>query len=274
MTPSELPEEFSSMAGFGELVNFFPARKIKFWLPVIYGTVFLIISLASFLFGITMSSQEIRQHGTIVVGSLLFWPGIIALTAFLLAVWMAWLAYTRWGLSAAVYQNGFAFNNRKGLHTWFWQDVVSLYMAVTRHYTNGIYSGTTHVYSIVNKNGKCLVLNDVINKVEEMAGLIEEYIYSGLYSQASQSYNSGKKLAFGNVILDAGGIGIGKKEYAWNQVERVFLRQGVLHIVRKDGSFFKNARVRVAAIPNFRVLISILEQGCGVSNCHEVKISR
>jgi hypothetical protein len=264
MDPSEYPEEFSSITGFGELVNYFPARKVYFWLPVTFGIVFLMISLAAFFFGIFLSFQEIRQHGTVVAGSLFFWPGVIALIAFLLTVWMAWLAYTRWGLSAAVYQNGFAYNNRKGLQTWFWQDVVSLRMAVTRHYTNGIYTGTTHVYTIESKNGKRLVLNDSIKRVEAVARIIEEKTFSGLYSQASQSYNSGKKLAFGDVILDTGGIRIGKKEYAWNQIERVFLRQGVLQIARKDGSFFKNARVPVAAIPNFRVLVSILDQVVGI----------
>jgi hypothetical protein len=108
------------------------------------------------------------------------------------------------------------------------------------------------------------VLNDSIKRVEAVARIIEEKTFSGLYSQASQSYNSGKKLAFGDVILDTGGIRIGKKEYAWNQIERVFLRQGVLQIARKDGSFFKNARVPVAAIPNFRVLVSILDQVVGI----------
>ena len=264
MNSSDLLDNNGSISGLGERLYYFPANKIRKWLPAIFGMIFLSISLAVFLYGIFIAYQEIIQHGAIVIGGTFFWPGLIALVTLFQGVWWLWLAFSRWKLAGALYQDGFVFKDHKGTQTWTWLEVNSMLTAIIRHYTNGIYSGTTHVYTIVSKNGRKLELRDSLSNVEQMARIIEEKTFPGLYAQDFQVFTSGKTLSYGIVDINRKGIQVRKTEYTWDQIEQIDLIQGVLQITKKDAGFFKTTRLPVASIPNIRVLISILEQVIGV----------
>jgi hypothetical protein len=264
MDPSKIPEKFDSIDGFGILIDYYPIHPFKRWLPVVFGIIFSIISLAAFIYGVFVSTLEIRQHGAVVFGKLFFLPGLIALLSFFAGAWMAWLAFRKWNLAAAVFQNGFAYHGRKGMRTWLWQDVVSLLVGVTRHYTFGFYTSTSHSYIVELKSGDRLVLNDSISRVEELIKWIGEKTFPDLFSQASQLYNSGEKLVFGKVSLDTDGLRIGEKEYSWDQIERTSLHQGTLKITGTGDAHLKEVRVPVNTIPNFHILISVLNQLTGV----------
>ncbi|MDP3186251.1 MAG: hypothetical protein Q8M58_13375, partial [Anaerolineales bacterium] len=121
-------------------------------------------------------------------------------------------------------------------------------------------TGATHVYSVENRNGSRLALNDAFSRVEELGRVIEEKTFPSLFEQAAQQYNAGQILTFGPVLVNKTGIQISKKNYAWGEIQPVTVRRGYLHIARKEGGLFSGAKTALASIPNLRVLLSIINQ--------------
>ena len=217
-----------------------------------------------FVYGITTAYLAYQKHGLALIDDKLTVPVIIAFGLFLLGVVAAWSAYVNWNRGVGLYERGFAIRSRKGIQSWRWENIGSLTAAVTRHYTNGIYSGTTHVYTLLNKQNERLVINDVFVKVDELANAIEQNIFPLLYDRAALQYNDEQLLAFGPVTASKAGIQIGKKTYPWAVVKEVSIHQGILKVSKKDGGWFSGASASAAAIPNLRVLLTIINQVVGL----------
>ncbi len=159
-----------------------------------------------------------------------------------------------------VYEYGSTFNDRKGLQVWNWEDLVSMKSAFICHYTNGIYTSTTHVYMLNNHKNGCLVLSDSFDKVEELAKLIDERIFSHLYKLAANRYNTGQAIVSGPVVISKAGITISKETYPWSEVKEVTINCGVLKVSRKDGGWFSGASAPASTIPNLPVLLALINQ--------------
>jgi hypothetical protein len=214
--------------------------------------------------GMFNAYQAFQQHGTSLIDDALGVPLVIAVILFLVGILAAWVTHVNWEKAAVVYERGFAYSDRKGVQTWSWDQVASMTSAITRHYTNGIYTGTTHTYTLLDRQNRRLVLSDSIRKVEQLAKVIEEGIFPLLYQHAADQYNLGQPLNFGPVTISKTGITIGKKNYAWVDVKQVTIRQGFLKIAKADGGWFSGASAMVSAIPNLRVLSAILQQVVGL----------
>ena len=192
-------------------------------------------------------------------------PWILAAVLLGIALLLAWNAYTNWKKAAVIYQNGLAYRDRKGLRTWRWEDFNSMTSAVTKHYTNGIYTSTTHIYTLVKQDGEKFVVNDTIANVEALATDIRKHIFPLLYEQVAQAYNEGRNCLFGPVKLSkADGIQVGKKVYPWDQVEQVAIQKGVLSVKKKGGGWFSGASATASSIPNLEVMLSIIDQVVGL----------
>ncbi len=187
-----------------------------------------------------------------------------AFVLFSFALLAGWGAYANWNKAVVVYERGFAYRDRKGIRIWRWEDVVSMTSAITRHYHSGIYTGTTHIYTLHNRKNRRLVLSDSMRKVEELAKNIDEGIFPLLYARAADGYNAGQVIAFGPVTINTAGISIGRKTYPWPDVKEVSIRKGILKVSRKDGSWFSGASALAATIPNLRVLLAIIHQVVGL----------
>jgi hypothetical protein len=169
-----------------------------------------------------------------------------------------------WIKGVGVYEQGLAVRDRKSVQLRRWQDIISMTAAVRRNYMNGIYTGTTHVYSLFDSQNKRLVLNDSYVKVEELAKIIQDSIFPILYERASKQYNSGQTLVFGPVSISNAGLQIGKKKYAWTEIQQVSIHQGILRISKEGGSWFSGARVSSSTIPNLNVLLNLIQQVVGL----------
>jgi len=263
-TSFQLPEAFSAVMGLGAPRAWFPVRKWNRVGNLVMAVLLLGGALLAFLYGLYDTYTAYLRHGPAVIDDRLLVPMLIAFVLFLLGLLAVWGAYANWNKGAALYDRGFASRDRKGLRTWTWEDVLSLTSAVTRHYTNGIYTGTTHVYTLFNRKREKLVLNDVFKNVDQLAEEIEQKIFPLLYEPASEKYNSGQSLDFGSILISKTGLQIGKKTFAWAEVKDVSLQRGELKISRKDGGWFSGASISAANIPNLRVLLTIIDQVVGL----------
>ena len=264
MNNPQLPEAFQSVFGFGALKRYFPVKKFSRWGNALLGAFLLAGSAAIAAYGLYEAYWWTQRNGPVMFMDKLTGPAVIAAVLFLIAIFVAASAYSHWNMGAVIYENGLAYRDRKGVRTWRWEDVVSLTSAVVRHYTNGVYTGTTHRYTLIDRQGGKLVLGDVFIKVEELAAAVEAGIFPKLYERAIGSYNAGETLTFGPVILNKTGIQIGKKMYPWSEVKQVSIQRGIVQVSKKDGGWFSGASATASSIPNLRVLLSIVDQIVGI----------
>jgi hypothetical protein len=264
MNNPKIPAAFLSVIGLGAPRGYFPVKKWNRWGSLVFSFVFLAGALLVLIIGIYDTYVAYQQHGTAMIDDKLTTPLAITLILFVLGVLAGWRAFANWNKGVAVYEHGFAYNDRKGIQVWRWDGVLSMTSAITRHYTNGIYTGTTHVYKLYDRQNQRLVLSDSLSKVEELAQNIDDSIFPLLYPRAADQYNTGQTVIFGPVAISKAGIVIGKKTYPWTDVKEVSIQRGVLKVSRKEGGWFSGASASAAAIPNLRVLLTIIHQVVGL----------
>lgn len=260
-TPQDSPQIF----GYGAIKNTYPVRKATKWSSAILAIVFLLGAVIVFGFGAIDTFTRWQKYGSAIIWKTISGPLLITAVLFILGVLLAWLAFTNSKKQVVIYDQGFSYQNHRGITTCRWEEVDNLLAAVTRHYTNGIYTGTTHVYTIQKGDGKKIVINDTITNVEIIATQIKQGIYPVLYQKNAQAYNSGKHLVFGPITLSkVEGVIIGKKQFPWDQIAQVRINKGSLNFAKKGGGWFSGATAPVSAIPNLEVLLSIIDQAVGV----------
>ena len=264
MDDSRIPEVFQTASGLGALLGYYPVRRSHRLGNLVVCLVLLAGAALVLLYGIYSSFLAYQLHGPAVIDNKLTASLLIAVLLAGLGALAGWGAYANWRKGAAVYERGLAYQDRTGLKTWSWEDILSMTSAVTRHYTNGIYTGTSHVYNLLGRHNQKVKLGDSIGKVESLARVIDTNIFPLLYPRAVEHYNSGEMLPFGPVAISKQGITIGKRTYPWGEVKEVSIHRGILKVTRKDGGWFGGARAPAAAIPNLRVLLAIIQQVVGL----------
>jgi len=260
----QIPKAFITVIGLGASHGYFPVKSWTRWGSLVIFFILLAGAALVLLIGIYDTYVAYQQHGPAMIDDKLIGPLVIAFVLFAFGLLAGWRAYAKWNKGVAAYERGFAYNDRKGIQIWQWEDVLSMKSAITRHYTNGIYTGTTHVYTLTNRQNQRLVLSDSFGKVEELAKYIDQNIFPLLYAHATDQYNAGQTIIFGQVAISKAGIVIGKKTYPWTDVKEVSIHQGILKVSRKDGGWFSVASAAASVIPNLRVLLSIIDQVTGV----------
>ena len=265
MTTLQIPDAFSEVFGLGAPKGVYPARKGSRLGALIVMCLLFAGTGVALLWGAYNAYDRYLKFGPAIVISSLTGPWILAGILFFIGLIIAWNAYSNWKKAAVVYQNGVAYRDRKGLRTWRWDEIGSLTSAVTKNYTNGIYTGTTHFYTLIKRDGEKFVINDSIAQVEDLAAEIRQNIFPLLYDVYAQAYNEGKNCTFGPVKLNkAGGIQVGKKVYPWDEIEQVAIQKGTLSVKKKDGGWFSGASATAATIPNLEVMLSIVDQVVGL----------
>ena len=261
------PAEFHSVFGFGNLKSIFPVKKSAKFGNLVATLVFFGAAMVAFAFGLWNTYTRWQKFGPAVILRTITGPTIVAIVLFIIGLITAWNTFSNWKKTVGIYDQGFAYNDRKGLRSWRWSEINSMTSAITKHYTNGVYSGTTHVYTLLKEDGNKVILNDAISKVEEAAGMIREEIYPLLYAKNAQAYNAGKKVSFGPVSIAKGeGVQIGKKIFPWDGIDHVVVQKGFVQLAKKGEGKFSGASISAASVPNLEVLLSIANQVIGNKN--------
>jgi len=264
MNNPQIPARFLPVIGLGGRGEYYPVKQGYRWGSLVVCLLLITGAAVVMFMGLFNAYTAFEQHGAALLDDTLTIPLGITVVLIIFGMLAAWIAYVHWDKGVVAYERGFAYNDRKGLQIWPWDQVISMTSAITRHYTNGIYTGTTHTYTIINRQNHRLVLSDSIKKVEQLAKTIEEGIFPQLYERAADQYNLGQSLSFGPVTINKTGITVGKKNFSWAEVKQIAIRQGSMKISRVDGGWFSGASAMVSAIPNLRVLSAILQQVVGL----------
>jgi hypothetical protein len=256
----QVPEQFSSVVGLGVPSSVFLPGARSRWGSVIFGVLLLGGSVLAVLGGIYYAYDQTQKHGPVVFGRAITAPLFIALCMFALGVWLAFSAFTNWNKAVVLYEKGLAYNDRKGIQVWRWEDIEYFFMAITKHYTNGIYTGTTYVYTLMKKDGSKLALTNVFTKIQDLGNAIEKNVFQIQYQRIVQALNLGQGVALGPIVLSKDGIMVEKKSYVWADVEQVGIQRGFVSVKKRNGGWFSGASTSVAAIPNLDAMLAVIDQ--------------
>ena len=157
------------------------------------------------------------------------------------------------GLRIAVFAEGLARIARDGTTVFRWDDIVEVRQSIVRQRGGG---GTTHVYRILDGQGRKAMFDDKIGGVKALGETIQQEVTRRLLPKSLVAYNAGETLTFGKFSLSKEGLSRGKEALPWDEVESVAPSIGRIEVKRK-GKRLTWASQAVADIPNVYVLIAL-----------------
>jgi hypothetical protein len=251
---------FASVMGLGPLKTEHPANKTSARFNLGCGIVSLIAVPILLVLSAYLFFDVYSRFGPARIDDKtfdIFWPLGAAALALALGAWLIFDYWRNRGLAAALYEQGLAYHDRNGLKQVRWDQVDAVWQAITKHYRNGVYTGTTHLYTIQAQGGDRIVLDDKLTKVEELGSAIQQNVASALFPRYVNAITQGQRVTFGPLAIDREGIYSGNKSLTWNEIKAIKLDKGNISI-KKEGGWFNWASASVPQIPNFYIFYELI----------------
>ncbi len=159
-----------------------------------------------------------------------------------------------------VFEHGFIQSDHSGPRADFrWDTIASVCQRITRNYRSGIYTGTTHLYTITRDDGVSVKLTQVYAGIAELGQTIAREVSRVQLPRAMAAIEQGKTVRFGDLTLDAGGIACtGLGLVSWNEIEQVEVNRGYV-CMRRAGKWLSWSSKPASQIPNLFVFLSLTE---------------
>jgi hypothetical protein len=256
----QLPEQFSSVMGLGVPVGIFAPSKTSRWGSAIFGMLLLGGSALTVLGGIFYAYDQADKHGSAFFQRAIGTPLIIAAIMFVIGAALAYSAFNNWNKAAVLYEKGLAYQDNKGMQMLRWEEIVYFFFSITKHYRNGVYVGTTYIYTLQKADNSRVLLNNALAKVQDLGNAIEKAVFPIQYQRIVEQLKLGQPVSLGPVLLNKDGIGIGKKSFVWPEVEQVGIQNGYINVKKKNGGWFSGASIPVSSIPNLQAMLAVVDQ--------------
>jgi hypothetical protein len=181
---------------------------------------------------------------------------LFALLGFVLLVYYVVDFLTHMSWRVYLCDQGFLLMKGTQAEPYRWEQIQAMWQEVTRHYRNGVYTGTTHKYTVQRLDGQKIVFNDKFKQVEKLGDALSEAITNFMLPRALASYNAGQVLNFGPLSVSKQGVSNGKETLPWHEIKEFGVNRGYVS-VRKEGKWLNWSTIAVAKIPNFFVFMSL-----------------
>lgn len=246
------------MTALGTLRSEHAIRNMSRIGALVFGILFLSGAATSVAFGLftvvaTLSSRGGFRPDGLVAGLLVSVPLALVGGFLLFHTWRSW------PIAAALFEKGVGYRDRKGARALAWGDFDAVWQSITKRYVNGVYAGTTHIYRARVRGGETLVFDDRLRDVSALGEAVVKATASALLPAALRAYEAGERVNFGPIALDRGGLHSGGKSLPWAEVKAVKIERGQISVDR-DGKWFAWTRATVPQIPNFYVLVTLLDR--------------
>ncbi len=249
---------FHEVIGLGALQQEWANHGKGKWFNLVFGLLCLAAGPALVLLAAFLGYNAYNNSGLSRVDDAVIPPLVIAAIALLVGVIIVYNAWRNWKLAVALYEHGVAYRQRGPVQQFRWDDIEAVWQAVTKHYYNGVYTGTTHIYTVQTKNGQRAVFNDKFGKNIELLGRgLQQGSAERLLPRYWQGLQAGQKLSFGPLALDRDKLYAGKKELPWTEIKAIKIEKGNISI-KKDKGWFNWASATVPQIPNFFVFYELV----------------
>jgi hypothetical protein len=143
-----------------------------------------------------------------------------------------------------------------------WADMTVL-QNITRHYRNGVYTHTSHVYTLSGPGVETSQVKggtaNTFEQPEVWGAEIQQQVTEAQLPPALATVRAGLALQFGPFTVNAERLSAGEKSVAWSEVQELKTEKGFLS-VKQQGRWFNMAAKAVSRIPNFFVFRTLADQ--------------
>ncbi len=176
-----------------------------------------------------------------LTGGLLFWKGW-SLLSFRISVYQGGWVHSRFG--------------RKRLLAW--RDANSVRQETIVYYVNGVYSSTTHVTTVLLRDGTRLICDNTIYDVRKLGESLFWEINRANFPRAYHALEAGYKVYFADLAVSSKGIHLEGKLLRWEDYDTVAIYSGIVY-VRKLRKRRPWGKAPVPQIPNVLVFLALVE---------------
>src|SRR5262245_9988279 len=153
------------------------------------------------------------------------------------------------------FEHGLILADASGPTAFYRWDSISVLQAITQRYVNGVYVGTTYIYTLLTREGKKVKVTNFYEKPTEWGPAIQASITRAQLPGVLASLDSGAPVTFGPLVINRGGIATGSKSLRWDEIKEVDLQQGYLRIKKASG-WSRWSTKPVSQVPNFFVFFA------------------
>jgi hypothetical protein len=147
-----------------------------------------------------------------------------------------------------------------------WNDIKNVWQQITEHYTNGVYTGTSYMYTLELEDGSRFVYtNAMLQHVEKLGNVILHHTSEAIFPLALRDYDKGEIVDFGPLGVSQEGLHYGKSLLDWDEITAVKIKAGYIS-VGKRGKWFNWCNIAAASIPNLLVFESLVNQIVGIED--------
>jgi len=224
------------------------------WRRIVGGVVLIVIGVLLVVAGfLAMTQSSDNSVGGIVLA---LFGGSLIVSAFYMFLYGT--IYRNW--SVYVFEQGFLFKKgNEAPQPFRWDQIEAVWYQVTRHYRNGIYTGTTHRYRVRRKDGYQIVLNDRFTNVGRLGDTISNQVTKVLLPQVIAAYNAGQTITFGPLSVNRQGLlNVLGNLLPWSEITGIDIQRGYVAVSRA-GKWLKWSNQPVANIPNVFVFIALVK---------------
>lgn len=160
-----------------------------------------------------------------------------------------------------VFEHGFIQADRTGpLVEMRWDAVHSVLQRITRTYTNGIYTGTQYLYTVIRVDGMRLKLTGWYKGIAELGQTIAREVTRVQLPLAFAAVQRGETITFGDLTVNGAGIAAaGKGAVPWYEIQAVQISRGYVS-VRRAGRWLAWSGQPASKIPNLFVFLTLADQ--------------
>jgi hypothetical protein len=157
-----------------------------------------------------------------------------------------------------VFREGFIVRHGEANDVIPWDTVTTVWQAAYRRVVNGV-PFSYFVYTLQRADGRTLKFTWRTAPMQQLgAMLVREVTYRRL-PEALRALHSGETLFFGKFSLTLGGLTYYQATAPWNEVGKVEVSNGSV-LIHRTGKRLAWANEEVARIPNYAVLMTLLER--------------
>lgn len=250
VSQESLPLQVQQAAAAHQLGAFLKAYSSSLGRTIIGAFVFLVGAAFFFAGGIFPPGESVMTRGILLVFALLFLG---------MAIYMISTVIQAAGQQIYLFQQGLVIDKRNQVQVFPWNQVAEVWQSITRNYRNGVYTGTTYIYTLRRVDGYQVKLGNLTKGIAELGPIIAQGITQELVPRALHSIRNGQTLTFAPFSVNLQGIGNGREFLPWSQVQAVEVKQGRV-TVKKTGKSRGSWMAMVAKIPNFLVFTVVAEE--------------
>ena len=167
--------------------------------------------------------------------------------------------------SFALFEQGVAFQTKKGLAKWKWEEV----RGITVNLVNVIFNGVSRLerwVTLTSTTGATLEFGNGVRDPDAAIRTLKQQVYARVFPPLLDDFAAGKTVAVGSVRLDPHhGVQLVKTMLPWDKLKGSRVHEGLLVLVPTDGPPTAEHRKLIGEIANVDLLIDLVDRRLSVN---------